>query len=103
MLVTAEKSLKKQVDTMNQYMQKSFKYTFKEFECFNDVVKLRNTAGQEYFRFWVDLENKKEKLFLTGDVQKWEIDFKEVKLTPDDVLKNKKIAKMLMLPQVSLV
>ena len=64
------------------------------------MVKLRNTAGQEYFKFWVDLENKKEKLFMTGEVQKWEVDFKSVKLTPEDVLKNKKVAKMLMLPGV---
>lgn len=65
-------------------------------------MKLRNTAGQEYFKYWVDLENKKEKLFQQGEVNKWEIDFKEVKLTPEDVLKNKKVAKMLMLPTVGL-
>jgi ribosome-associated translation inhibitor RaiA len=99
-MVTWEKSLRKQVETMQNYMMKSFKYSLKEFESFNEVVKLRNTAGQEYFKSWVELENRKEKLFLAGEVQKWEIDFKEVKLTPDDVLKNKKVAKMLMLPQV---
>ena len=37
---------------------------------------------------------------MTGEVQKWEVDFKAVKLTPEDVLKNKKVAKMLMLPGV---
>jgi hypothetical protein len=100
-MVTWEKSLRKQVDTMQNYMLKSFKYSLKEFESFNEVVKLRNTAGQEYFKSWVDLENRKEKLFLAGEVQKWEIDFKDVKLTPEDVLKNKKVAKMLMLPQVA--
>ncbi len=100
-MVTWEKSLRKQVETMQNYMMKSFKYSLKEFESFNEVVKLRNSAGQEYFKSWVELENKKEKLFLAGEVQKWEIDFKEVKLTPEDVLKNKKVAKMLMLPQVA--
>lgn len=80
-------------------MLKTFKYTCREFDSFNEVLKIRNMAGQEYFKFWVDLENKKDKLFLAGEVSKWEIDFKEVKLTPEDVLKNKKVAKVLMLPQ----
>jgi hypothetical protein len=62
-------------------------------------LKLRNQSGQEYFRYWVDLEGKKDKLFLAGEVSKWEIDFKEVGLTPEDVTKNKKVARMLMLPQ----
>ena len=83
---------------MQQYMLKTFKYSYREFESFNEVLKLRNSAGQEYFKSWIDLENRKEKLFLAGEVAKWEIDFKEVKLAPEDVLKNKKVAKMLMLP-----
>ena len=83
---------------MQQYMLKTFKYSYREFESFNEVLKLRNSAGQEYFKIWVDLENRKERLFLAGEVAKWEIDFKEVKLAPEDVLKNKKVAKMLMLP-----
>lgn len=97
--MTLEKSLKKQNDTMQQYMLKTFKYSCREFDSFNEVLKIRNVAGQEYFKFWVDLENKKDKLFLAGEVAKWEIDFKEVKLAPEDVLKNKKVAKVLMLPQ----
>lgn len=100
-LTFSEQSLKRQIETMKGYMDKTFKYTSKEFESFNEVVKLRNATGQEYFKFWVDLENKKQRLFVTGDVTKWEIDFKEVKLTPEDVLKNQKVAKVLMLPAVS--
>jgi hypothetical protein len=64
-----------------------------------EILKLRNNAAQEYFRYWVDLEGKKDKLFIAGDPTKWEIDFNEVGLTPEDVTKNKKVAKMLMLPQ----
>lgn len=64
----------------------------------SQILKLRNNAAQEYFRYWVDLEGKKDKLFMTGDVTKWEIDFNEIGLTPEDVTKNKKVAKMLMLP-----
>lgn len=62
------------------------------------MVNLRNTAGQEYFKSWVELENKKEKMFQQGKVNEWEIDFAQVKLTPAEVSGNKKVAKMLMLP-----
>lgn len=33
-----------------------------------------------------------------GDVSKWEVNFKEVKLSPEDVQKNKKLAMMVILP-----
>lgn len=36
-MITWEKSLKKQVETMQNYMLKSFKYSLKEFESFNEV------------------------------------------------------------------
>lgn len=51
----------------------------------------------------MDLEGKKDKLFLAGDYTKWEIDFNEVGLTPEDVTKNKKVAKMLMLPNQTII
>ena len=67
---------------------------------FSQILKLRTTAGQEYFRSWVDLENRKEKLLQANDVSKWEVDFKEIQLSPEDLQRNKKVAKMLMLPSV---
>ena len=30
---------------MQQYMLKTFKYSYREFESFNEVLKLRNAAG----------------------------------------------------------
>lgn len=103
-LVCWERSLKKQSEFLQTHLTKNFKYTIKEFESFSDVaavyqiLKLRNNAAQEYFKYWVDLEGKKDKLFMAGDVTKWEIDFNDVGLTPEDVTKNKKVARMLMLP-----
>lgn len=44
-MVTWEKSLRKQNETMQQYMLKTFKYSYREFESFNEVLKLRNAAG----------------------------------------------------------
>lgn len=65
------------------------------------LLKLRTQAGQEYFKSWIDLNNRKDKLFSTGDPTKWEIDFAEAGLSPNDVSKNKEIAKTLMLPEAT--
>ena len=46
------------------------------------------------------MENRKEKLLQGNDVSKWEIDLKDVHLTSDELLKNKTVAKAIMLPQV---
>ena len=57
-------------------------------------------AGTEYYTAYMDLENRKDRLLTLGDYSKWEINFEEIKLSPEDIAKNKKIAKSLMLPQV---
>ena len=67
------------------------------------MIKLRNHAAQEYFKSWVELDEKKDRLFQAGDLAKWEIDFKDIKLKPEDIIKNHKIAKTLMLPGVHIV
>lgn len=85
---------------MNSKLLRTFTYTSKELEETLQVVKLRNHAAQEYFKSWVELDERKDKLFLNGDPTKWEIDFKDCKLEPGDIVKNRKIAKTLMLPQV---
>ena len=79
---------------------KHFTYTTKELDEMLEIVKLRNDAGQEYFKGWVELNQRKDKLFQAGDPSKWEIDFKDVVLSPEEVAKNRKIAKTLMLPSV---
>lgn len=80
---------------------KHFTYTTKELDEMLEIVKLRNDSGQEYFKGWVELNQRKDKLFQAGDPTKWEIDFKEVVLSPEEIAKNRKIAKTLMLPSVS--
>jgi hypothetical protein len=67
------------------------------------VIKLRNHAAQEYFKSWVELDEKKDRLFQAGDLAKWEIDFNDIKLKPEDIIKNHKIAKTLMLPGVHIM
>lgn len=85
---------------LQNHCLKPFTFTTKEFDEVLELVKLRNDSGHEYFRSWVDLNQRKDKLFQAGDPTKWEIDFKEIQLNADDISKNKKIAKTLMLPGV---
>lgn len=64
-----------------------------------DLIKTRNQAGQEFYKTSQDLEAHKDKLLQNPDPSKWGINFAEVKMTPEEVAKNKLIAKSLMLPQ----
>lgn len=66
-------------------------------------MKLRNSVGQKYFRVYLDLENKKEKLFNSSDILKWEVDFNSINLSRDDIVKSKKASKVLMLPEVRVI
>jgi hypothetical protein len=60
---------------------------------------MRNDAGQEYYRSAQTLDAYKDKLLAINDPNKWEINFQEVRISPDELAKNKLIAKSLMLPQ----
>jgi hypothetical protein len=64
-----------------------------------DLIRTRNQAGQEFYKTSQDLEAYKDKLLQSPDPSKWGINFAEVKMTPEEVSKNKLIAKSLMLPQ----
>lgn len=65
------------------------------------LIKFRNHAAEEYYKAWIELDDKKERLFSNGDPLKWEINYKETKFAPSELVKNKVIAKTLMLPQVN--
>ena len=85
---------------IQNHFLRNFSFTVKEIDEVLDIIKLRNDAGHEYFREWVELNQRKEKLFQAGDPSKWEVDFSDLKLSPDDISKNRKIAKSVMLPLV---
>lgn len=85
---------------LQSHFVKQFTFTTKECDEVLELIKLRNDAGHEYFKSWVDLNQRKDKLFQAGDPTKWEIDFKDIKLQPEDIAKNRKVAKTLMLPTV---
>jgi len=64
-----------------------------------DLISTRNQAGQEFYKTSQDLEAYKDKLLQNPDPSKWGINFSEVKMAPEEIAKNKLIAKSLMLPQ----
>lgn len=102
-IVNWEKSLTNQHEAFKTTISPEVQYSFTEFKSVSSLLKLRNESNQQYFTAYLDLENRKEKLFNTGEVAKWDVDFTSHKLSPDDLLKNRKLAKALMLPQVNVL
>lgn len=90
--------LKKNSQMMNEHLVKTFKYSKKEYDSMLDLIKTRNQAGQEYYKTSQVLEAHKEKLLQSPDPHNWGINFEQVKMTPEEVAKNKIVAKSLMLP-----
>jgi len=62
------------------------------------LVQVRNLAGNEYYKTFMELEKRKDGLLKEGLSAKWEIKWEEVKLSKEEVVKNQKIEKSLMLP-----
>ena len=83
---------------MKNHLISTFDYSIKEYEAIQELIKTRNDAGQEYYRSAQNLDAYKDKLLATNDPNKWEINFQEVKIAPDELAKNKLIAKSLMMP-----
>ena len=63
---------------------------------------MRNICGTEYFRSYIDIDAKKEKLFAQGYQASWGFSLKEHKLKLEDIMANKDLAKNLMLPEVEI-
>lgn len=98
-----EQKQRSQIEVLQTYWHKNFSYTIKEMEAFNDLIKLRNLSGQEYFKAQVDLEARKDKLLMISDPWKWELDdhsMKKASVSLDDITKNPSKAKPFMIPQV---
>ena len=62
---------------------------------------MRNDIGKDYFKSHLDLEEKKERMFMEGQTSTWGIDTAQVGMSMDSILKNREIAKFLMLPDVN--
>jgi hypothetical protein len=66
------------------------------------LIKARNNIGTSYYKTYLDLDSKKDKLFAAGYQPSWDIDFKSIpKIDKNTIIKHKKLSKHLMLPTVS--
>lgn len=90
--------MKKNSSIVKEHLQSTFDYSLREYECVHELIKTRNEAGQEYYKAAQHLDAYKDKLLTINDPTKWEINFQEVQIRPDELVKNKMIAKSLMLP-----
>ena len=90
--------MKKSSESVSNHILSTFQYTMKEYDSIYELIATRNHAGQEYYKAAQALEAYKDKLLDSGDLVKWEIPFEELRMSPDDVLKNRLVAKYLMLP-----
>jgi hypothetical protein len=61
---------------------------------------VRNQCGAEFYKHWVELENKKDRLFQQGYSPMWELDLNKHGLDKTQVTNSKDISKYLMLPKV---
>jgi hypothetical protein len=62
-------------------------------------MKVRTLSGAEYYDSNMKLDHSKDRLFMTGDVSKWDADFVKHAISKSDVLNNKELAKKVMLPK----
>ena len=90
--------MRKNSTVVQEHLIKTFKYSKKEYESVIDLIRTRNQAGQEYYKTSQVLDAQKEKMLSSNDPNQWGINFEQVKMTPEEVSKNKLIAKNLMLP-----
>lgn len=80
------------------HLIQTVRYSQKEFESIQEVINFRNSAGEVYYKNNQLLENQKEKILNSNNLKKWEVNFDEYKLGPQDLAKNKVVAKYVMLP-----
>lgn len=95
--------MKKSSESVRNHIHCTFQYSMKEFDSIHELIATRNHAGQEYYKAAQSLEAYKDKLLDSGDLVKWEIPFEQLRMSPDDVLKNRLVAKYLMLPSQNAV
>jgi hypothetical protein len=72
-------------------------------QSLKEYLKQRDLAQSEYEKFKQRLELKKEKLFQTGDMSRWELSGSQMQnINKQDLPKNKPLSFQYMLPKVRL-
>jgi hypothetical protein len=86
-------SYTKQIEMVDLDLREFFHYIRKEMTAFKDNIADYNFARSEYVSAHIKLFNKKEELFKSGNVQKWEIPQEVMEIIDTEELKkNKEVA-----------
>ena len=83
-------------------MYNTFRYSEKELLVVQDLIKNREEASNLFYKTYFDLEEKKDKMLQSVDISK-SLKFDEIDLPKEEILKNRTIAKHMMMPEVILV
>ena len=92
-------SIRKNTNVITEHMTKTFRFSKMEYDSMTELIRVRNIAGQEYYKSLQNLDAQKERILLIPDPLRWEINYAQVKLTPEDVAKDKVLARSLMMPK----
>ena len=66
------------------------------------MAQFKTKNDEEFARRVRELVAKKDKLFMAGDVNKWDMDAERASILPrEELVKNKELAFSLMLPNVT--
>mmetsp|Transcript_4832 Transcript_4832/g.4701 ORF Transcript_4832/g.4701 Transcript_4832/m.4701 type:complete len:105 (+) Transcript_4832:946-1260(+) len=80
-------------------MSTFFKYAYNEVTPLKDLIKERENWFQNYIKSEKKLIARKDKLWAQGDVNKWEIEVKDLSIDISALQENKELAFEKMLTQ----
>lgn len=88
------------VEAFHSSLYNTFRYSEKEMSVLAEVVKNREEASTLFYKAYFELEEKKDKALQTADLGKLLVDFGDLELPKEEMMRNKLIAKHVMLPDV---
>ncbi|CAK71066.1 unnamed protein product (macronuclear) [Paramecium tetraurelia] len=90
-MITWGNIIGKQIEQTEEYLNSFFKYQQHYNSSIKQIYETRAVIQQDLEKFKSKLHYKKERLFQLGDVSKWDLS-KDIKLNPQELLQNKKVA-----------
>ena len=84
--------LTKQKDLIKNHMKDFFKYVNLEGKAYSELITRREELNEKYAAEKTRVTAKKEKLYATGDVNKFEINMEDLNIDRDKLLKDKTYA-----------
>lgn len=88
--------------SINENLGRAMKYSKKEAQVIEELVKRRDEASSIMFKSYFDLELKKDKHFKPTEISKIHFDLDSAKLPKEELLQHRPIAKMFMFKEVGI-